>query len=174
MIQQSVLLFPKQDVLGREEEEGLLLAGGLPRTGLFAVPPHLRTKTATKQEGRVLPASAGFSQWLLFSGRWVNGDSIHSERIPSRPELICKSPAHRSSCKSHTSSRWGFMTRRESCVDLQHQQRYTAEENEPMPPPWAGWSPCIHFAEMYATSIINERKMEKKEVLKLDQLPGET
>lgn len=148
------------------------------RTGLFALPPHLHTKTATKQGGRVLPASAGFSEWLLFSGRWVNGDNIHSERIPSPPELICKSPAHRSSCKSRTSSRWGFMTGTESCVDLQHQQRYTAEENEPIPPPWAGllysWSACIHFAEMYATSIIKERKMEKKEVLKLDQLPGET
>lgn len=99
--------------------------------GLSALPPHLHTDTSPQAGGkeRVVPASAGFSEWLVFSGRWVNGDSIQSERIPTPPELICKSPAHSSSRKSPTSSRWGFMTHTESCMDLQHWQRYTAEEN---------------------------------------------
>lgn len=76
-------------------------------TGLFALPPHLYLDTSPQARGkaRVLPASAGFSEWLLFGGRWVNGDSIHSERISTPRRLICKSPAQSSSCKSHTSSR---------------------------------------------------------------------
>lgn len=167
---------PEQDVLWREEAEGLMLAGELHQERYFYSPspsPYWNSPQAGGK-GRILPASE-FSEQLFFSGRWVNQDSIHSERIPTPLELICKSSAYNSSCKICTSSRWGFMIHTESCTDLRHWQRNTAEINEPNPPPLLySWSPCIHFTEIYPTSTIHERRMEKKEVVKLGQLPGET
>lgn len=83
---------PEQDVLRREETEGLILAGELHRERYFHSPspsPYWNSPQAGGKGG-VLPASE-FSEQLLFSKRWVNQDNIHSERIPTPPAHLQES-----------------------------------------------------------------------------------